>query len=342
MTDAAFAGPALGAGEPGERTRYFPGQLVGADDLTQDQSYVLERMRRHNRLLHGWGVVAGAGVSIGSDPGTVVVTSGFVLGPAGDEIWIDQDLVVDLCHVDGAGALLSRPASGQPAGGQSWTTSVAVPRSAGETVYLAVRYAETPTRPVRVPGSLCGCDDGGSEFSRVLDAYAFGGLTTLPDGYVQMAPPDTNDLFGGGPAVTPLPTPIQDPWVVLADVVMSGPEQIGSLDLYARRRHVAAYGFYYFLNTPQIASVSIPATVKAGSPVPVSVTFDAPVRQTAYLGVGVEPSVLQLPSPGPSAPPGSTSTTFDLGSTGVSAQTQVTVTVSYGSSQKSAVTTVSP
>jgi len=328
----------------GERTRYFPGQLVGADDLTQDQAYAAERRRRHNRLLHGWGVVAGAGVTIGTDPGTVVVSTGFVLGPDGEEIWIGDDVVVDLCHVDAAGNLLMRPAA---AGSSelSWTTSVAVQRSPGETVHLGVRYAEHRTRPVRVPGSMCGCDQGGCdqggcEFSRVADAYAFAGLSSLPDGYAPMAPPDTLDLFGGGPAVTPLPAPLRDAWVVLADVVMAGATQVDSLDLYARRRHVAAYGFYYFLNSPQLSSVSIPATVAAGSPVPVTLTFDAPLQQMSYFGVSVEPAVLQLPSPGPSAPAGARSATFQLGSAGITAQTQVTVIVSLGSSTQSAQTTV--
>ena len=51
-----------------ERTRYYAGQLVGPDDLTEDQRYFRERLRRHNRLLHGWGVVCGARVRAGEGP----------------------------------------------------------------------------------------------------------------------------------------------------------------------------------------------------------------------------------------------------------------------------------
>ena len=40
--------------------RYFARQLLTADDLTADQQHVLARFRRHNRLLHGWGVVFSA------------------------------------------------------------------------------------------------------------------------------------------------------------------------------------------------------------------------------------------------------------------------------------------
>ena len=45
-----------------ERVRYFPGQLLTPDDLTADQDHVRAKLRRHNLLLHGWGVVCGAGV----------------------------------------------------------------------------------------------------------------------------------------------------------------------------------------------------------------------------------------------------------------------------------------
>ena len=43
-----------------ERTRFFARQLVTPDDLTQDQIYFREKHRRHNRMLHGWGIVCGA------------------------------------------------------------------------------------------------------------------------------------------------------------------------------------------------------------------------------------------------------------------------------------------
>ena len=45
-----------------ERPRYFPRQLITADDLTLEQEYFRNKLRLHNRLLHGWGVVCGAQV----------------------------------------------------------------------------------------------------------------------------------------------------------------------------------------------------------------------------------------------------------------------------------------
>ena len=45
-----------------ERVRYFPRQLITADDMRAEQEFILNKMRRHNRFLHGWGVVCGCKV----------------------------------------------------------------------------------------------------------------------------------------------------------------------------------------------------------------------------------------------------------------------------------------
>src|SRR5437867_941551 len=82
-----------------ERTRFFPRQLVAPEDLTQDQLYFREKFRRHNRLLHGWGVVCGACVRRGSNEYEVVVETGYILGPFGDEIVIAQERTIDLRKV---------------------------------------------------------------------------------------------------------------------------------------------------------------------------------------------------------------------------------------------------
>src|SRR2546421_8213594 len=89
-----------------ERTRFFPRQLVTPGDLTQDQEYFRAKLRRHNRLLHGWGVVCGAGVTTGPKVSEVTVHPGYVLGPFGDEIVIDDPVTIDMCRegLDGTAA----------------------------------------------------------------------------------------------------------------------------------------------------------------------------------------------------------------------------------------------
>ena len=126
-----------------ERTRFFAGQILGPDDLTQDQTYFREKHRRHNRMLHGWGVVCGACVRRGQTNCEVIVEPGYIIGPWGDEIAIDRDVVVDLCR-QGAGEQLG--CCGESL--DPWCNDTRAECREG-TMYLAVRYAECQARPVR-------------------------------------------------------------------------------------------------------------------------------------------------------------------------------------------------
>lgn len=70
------------------RVRYFAGQLLSAADFETEQSYVIERFRRLNRWLHGWGIVGGLQVSGGH--GEIVVAPGLAMDCVGNEIEVDQ------------------------------------------------------------------------------------------------------------------------------------------------------------------------------------------------------------------------------------------------------------
>src|SRR5262245_42534321 len=70
------------------RVRYFAGQLLSAGDFETEQSYVIERFRRLNRWLHGWGIVGGLQVSVGD--GEIVVAPGLAMDCVGNEIEVDQ------------------------------------------------------------------------------------------------------------------------------------------------------------------------------------------------------------------------------------------------------------
>jgi hypothetical protein len=224
-----------------ERTRFFPRQLVAPNDLTQDQIYFREKLRRHNRLLHGWGIVCGARVDI-SEGCTVIIRPGYVLGPYGDEMVIDPELTIDVCKPDSVGALdcFDR---------DPWCRDV-TRLADGSTVYLAVRYVEHETRPVRVPGCGCGCDEAECEYSRTRDDYEVKVLTELPRDYeaaAMSAWENTHSCAGGRDR--PCPRCPEGPWVILADLVLSGGsivEPVGE----AHRRYVAAFGNYAFTCPP--------------------------------------------------------------------------------------------
>jgi hypothetical protein len=133
-SDAALwaAGPAedgasasAGAGDdcpPGlRRLRYFSGQLLGADDLQVEQDYVVARLNRRNRLLHGEGVVDGLDVTvaagIGDTAAAVLIAPGLAFDRLGREIEVDAPCRLDL------------PAD-------------------GPALWVGLRFAEQPCRPV--------------------------------------------------------------------------------------------------------------------------------------------------------------------------------------------------
>src|SRR4051794_4910379 len=81
-----------------ERVRYFPRQLLTAEDMRVEQEYFCEKARRHNRYLHGWGVVCGCTVEpvLDAKAWTVRVCPGYVVAPQGDDILINDCIDVDL------------------------------------------------------------------------------------------------------------------------------------------------------------------------------------------------------------------------------------------------------
>src|SRR6266849_5010070 len=74
-----------------ERLNYFQGQLLSVSDLTAEQDYFLAKHRRHNRYLHGWGVVSGLKVTM-PDSSEIVVEPGAAIDCAGNEIHVGAQL----------------------------------------------------------------------------------------------------------------------------------------------------------------------------------------------------------------------------------------------------------
>ncbi len=89
------------------RPSFFTGQLLDAAALQAEQDYHREKLRRHNRRLHGFGVVSGLGVHVEttSDPdgGRIIVDPGYAIDACGEEIAV--------C----AGAALKPPSDGNEA-----------------------------------------------------------------------------------------------------------------------------------------------------------------------------------------------------------------------------------
>jgi len=90
-----------------ERTHFFDGKMLSAKDLTREQEYHLGKRRLHNRYLHGWGVVAGLGLSLKPGP-TVVVEPGLAIDCAGNEIVLEAQQTLDIGALSGRHFILVR------------------------------------------------------------------------------------------------------------------------------------------------------------------------------------------------------------------------------------------
>jgi hypothetical protein len=70
-----------------ERVNYFHGQVLSVSDFQAEQEYYQARLRRHNRYLHGVGVVCGLGVSTTSSS-EIIVQPGMAIDCYGNEIQV--------------------------------------------------------------------------------------------------------------------------------------------------------------------------------------------------------------------------------------------------------------
>jgi hypothetical protein len=242
-----------------ERPRYFARQLITPDVMTMEQDYFRNRMRLHNRMLHGWGVVCGALVTPvlvqdgngGVEPWKVRVCPGYVLGPEGDEIIIACEHEVDLRQ----GSVTGTAADPCSSSHDQWCSDYWIAREPGQSYYIAVRYKEMPVRPQRVQPAGCGCDESRCEFSRLCDGYEIGVLSETDYQQTKLAqdtPPAWGELFQG-PSYNSNPTCLwpcsSQRWVVLARVDLDDDGRPESIDNCGPRRLVAALGRFHWTCT---------------------------------------------------------------------------------------------
>jgi hypothetical protein len=250
-----------------ERPRYYARQLITADDLTLDQQYFRSKLRLHNRLLHGWGVVCGAEVCRAprkdktDEPESwkVIVRPGYALDCCGNEIYIDCCKVLDL-RTRGLTGVTGDPCLDVV---DPWCSDV-FERCESGRLYVAVRYKEIAMRPVRVQPVGCGCDDTKCENSRWRDGYELGVLTECPDSHAN--PPSLDDLIEG---TTPeCPECAEDTWVVLAEVQVERDGTITKIDNCACRRLVRSYANFWWQcesGSIEVTAVNAPADIRPGT-----------------------------------------------------------------------------
>jgi hypothetical protein len=293
-----------------ELPRYYPRQLITPDDLTLEQNYFRDRMRRHNRLLHGWGVVCGALVcpattanadgTVSFTPWQVKIQKGYILGPYGDEIIIDCGRTVDL-RSTGVSGVTGEPCVDAP---DPWCSQVYTVPSTTNSFYIAVQYRQSMMRPVRVQPVGCGCDDSNCEYSRLHDGYQIGVLQTCPTCNAcdaKVTPSNTNTLAAG--PVPACPDCSCGPWVCLAKVTVTadGSGTIQQIDNNSCRRMVLSLCDFWWLSSGTGAGNSA-TQVKGVTDASGTATPQVPADGTTVAPLTVTGSNLEIGANVPSGP----------------------------------------
>lgn len=247
-----------------ERVRYFPRQLLTVDDMVADQNYFREKLRRHNRYLHGSGVVCGLIVSAAPAAGApwrVQVSEGYALGPYGDDIFVAGTVFLDLARC-AAGDVTDPcdPATYNRMGG-----------GAIRELFVGIQYAECRARPVRSIAAGCGCDDAGCEYSRIRDSFELGCMPPP----VRTPPVSICDVLSGKAILTCPPDPAS-PWVVLAAVALPA-----STDTQVTDQNIVNSVRQYVFSTTMIQRQVIQCCCKPAATPPVQVTSVTPANQAA-------------------------------------------------------------
>ena len=77
-----------------KRPNYFSGKLLTADDLSEEQNYLLEKHRRHLRTLHGFGIVHGLQVGVDAQGETITIEPGLAIDAHGREVLLNEKLTL--------------------------------------------------------------------------------------------------------------------------------------------------------------------------------------------------------------------------------------------------------
>jgi hypothetical protein len=174
-------------GPPGALARpdWRAGGEFTAGDLRLEQKYQLQRLRRHLRLVHGWGVVCGLNVVSASaddqDGWNLFICPGYGIGPCGDEIVVPKRYGFNLSDF-----LWTQPVG--VAANRAW---ILIEASATASAYESAPEAECG----------CGCNDGREQPSRLSDGFKVVVSWSLPLMYR-----GGFDVCGGGtPPCPPCP-----------------------------------------------------------------------------------------------------------------------------------------
>jgi len=142
--------------DPYKRVHYSTGLVLGVDEFLQEEFYLLEKHRRHNRALHGYGTLYGLEVSL-RDAKEVLVSAGLAINQQGQEICVPQAQCADLNE------WLNSERGRKQINNQELDYS--------HSLSVLLCYRECKTDSVPIPGGPCRSLEDSSVPSRVADDF---------------------------------------------------------------------------------------------------------------------------------------------------------------------------
>ena len=145
------------------RNNYFTGKLLVERDFTDEQRYLLGKLRRHNQRLHGWGVVCGLKVKQHPNPGCqdrfVIIEPGTAIDCCGREILVTREEYFDfesqfLLNWQKQHGPNSQPDPNTP-----------------HKIQICASYRECGTEDIPALFDDCSCDATSCQPNRILDSY---------------------------------------------------------------------------------------------------------------------------------------------------------------------------
>lgn len=158
------------------RPRYFTGQLLTADELNCEQTYIAARQRLHNRFLHGTRgrIVMGLQIAWQENGQSVTVAAGYAIDYCGNDIVVPAAVAFDVSSHIRAQAnipLYQRGTAWNPA---KIASEVGM-QTDSRQYWLTLAYDEQETRPTNALRQNemaavevtkdCGCGKSGSRVS---------------------------------------------------------------------------------------------------------------------------------------------------------------------------------
>jgi len=152
---------------PFTRNNYFTGKLLVERDFTDETRFHMDKLRHHEQLLHGTGVVCGLKVKPHPVEGCrdrfVCIEPGFAVDCCGHDIIVREEECVDITQFPEIKALQAREDQ-EP-----------------HKLQICVRYRECPTENIPVLYDDCGCDDSKCAPNRILESYEVGVILDAAD-----------------------------------------------------------------------------------------------------------------------------------------------------------------